>query len=964
MRFGLLGSLRVVDDQDAEVLISAPKHRILLAALLLDANRWLSREALTEALWDGEPPPNAAPALRTYLARLRQALGDAGGLIDAGPAGLRLALRSPAALDLTAAEDLHARGAAAARAGHWVEAADLLRRAEGLWRGRPLADVPSDVLQRRAVPRLEELRLAVTEQRLEAELNLGRAGELVGELRAFAAAHPLRERAHGQLMLALYRAQRRSEALAAYQDARKVLRDLLGADPTAELRELHQRMLAADPSLDPAAPAAARPAAAPTAPVIPPKPAEAAPVPRQLPLAPRGFAGRERELKLLDEIAADLDSGAVVISAVNGTAGVGKTTLALHWAHRNAALFPDGQLHANLRGFDPGGEPPLPPEAVLRDFLVALGVPASRIPAGLEPRSTLYRSLLSGRRTLVVLDNARDARQVRPLLPAGPGCLALVTSRSELRGLVVAEGARALSLPLMDAVEADELLTRKLGVENVHADPLATGELIDLCAGLPLALSVAAAYIDSRRHTTVRSFAADLRAAATSLDVLGVDDPLTDLRSVLACSVAALSETAAHVFRLLGLHPGTDIGEQAAAELTGLEAARAERALDELVDANLLTETAAGRYTWHDLLRAYMQESARELDAETADAALRRLFGWYVHAASAADRALDYTDRRHQPQYAQVPARLPRFAGQEAADAWFTAERANLALTVAAAVEHGAPAAAADLAVLPWNHYYRLRLLDDWLHVLTLALPAAREHGSRHSVQSVLHMLGLCRRNRNELPEAIAAYEESIAIGRTLPEVRLNVMLDNLGMAYLYSGRHEEALRCLDEALAIAEANRSEADYVTLLNNIGDAHRHLGNFEQALTFLRRGLAIAEGTGNPMAAYVLATLGETYYALGRYRDAAVHSRRGAEAFRGLNTPALAAQLLADEAAALHELGESAAARSSWAQSAALYDALGHPAADAIRARMAAASDMAGASDTPGAVPPPADGTVPG
>lgn len=953
MRFGLLGSLRVVDDQDIEVLVSAPKHRILLAALLLDANRWLSREALTEALWDGGPPPNAAPALRTYLARLRQALGDVGGLIEAGPAGLRLTLRPPAELDLTTAEGLHSRGAAAARAEHWIEAADLLRRAEGLWRGRPLADVPSDVLRRRAVPRLEELRLAVTEQRLEAELNLGRAGELVGELRAFAAAHPLRERAHAQLMLALYRAQRRSEALAAYQDARKVLRDQLGADPTAELRELHQRMLAGDPSLEPAAPASATPETRP-APVVPPTPAEAAPVPRQLPLAPRGFAGRERELKLLDEVAADLEGAAVVISAVNGTAGVGKTTLALHWAHRNTALFPDGQLHTNLRGFDPGGEAPLAPEAVLRDFLAALGVPASRIPAGLEPRATLYRSLLAGRRTLVVLDNARDARQVRPLLPAGPGCLALVTSRSELRGLVIAEGARALPLPLMDAVEADELLTRKLGVENVHADPLATGELIDLCAGLPLALSVAAAYIDSRRHTTVRSFAADLRAAATSLDVLAVDDPLTDLRSVLACSVGALSETAAHAFRLLGLHPGTDISGQAAAELAGLEPARAARALEELADANLLVETSAGRYTWHDLLRAYMRELARELAPEVADAARARLFGWYVHAAAAADRALDYTDRRHRPQYGQAPARLPWFAGQESADAWFTAERANLALTVAAAVEHGAYAAASDLAVLPWNHYYRLRLLDDWLHVLTLALPAAREHGSRHSVQSVLHMLGLCRRNRNELPEAIAAYEESIAIGRTLPEVRLNVMLDNLGMAYLYSGRHEEALRCLDEALAIAEADGAGSDYVTLLNNLGDAHRHLGNFEQALDVLRRGLAIAEETGNPMAAYVLATLGETYYALGRYREAAAHSRRGADTFRGLNTPALAAQLLADEAAALHELGESAAARRSWTESAALYDALGHPAADAIRARMAAAS---------GAVPPPADGTVP-
>ena len=956
MRFGLLGTLRVLDDQNTELLVSAPKHRILLAALLLDANRWLSREALTEALWDGEPPPNAGPALRTYLARLRQVLGPAGELIGAGPAGLRIHLRPPAELDLAAAERLHARGAAAARAQDWPQTAELLRRAENLWRGQPLADVPSDLLQRTVVPRLEELRLAVTEQRLDAELELGRAGELVGELRAFAAAHPLREHAHAQLMLALTRAHRRSEALAAYQDARKVLREQLGADPTAELRELHRRILAGDPALElPSAPSVSAIEVAAPAPVVPPTPAEPEPepVPRQLPVAPRGFAGRDRELKQLDEITAELDVGTVVISAVNGTAGVGKTALALHWAHRNAGLFPDGQLHVNLRGFDPG-EPPLAPEAALRGFLTALGVPAVRIPAGLEPRSTLYRSLLAGRRMLVVLDNARDARQVRPLLPAGPGCLTLVTSRGELRGLVIAEGARPLSLPLMDAAEAGELLARKLGAEHVHQDLRATGELIELCAGLPLALSVAAAYIDSRRHATVRSFAADLRAASTSLDVLGVDDPLTDLRTVLSCSVAALGESAAQAFRLLGLHPGTDIAAAALAELAGLAPAQAERALVELVDANLLTETSAGRYSCHDLLGAYARELAGELDPETADAARRRLLGWYVHAASAADHALDYTDRRHQVEYGPPPAHPPAFAGQEEADAWFTAERGNLAAAVSAAVEHGVYPAPWDLAVLPWNHYYRLRLLDDWLHVLNLALPAARAHGNARNVESVLHMLGLCHRNRNELPEAILAYEEAIAIARTLPGIRLNVMLDNLGMAYLYAGRREEALRCLDEALEVVEANGAEADYVTLLNNIGDAHRHLGHYEEALTYLGRGLAIAEESGDPIGAYVLATLGETYFALARYREAAVHSRRGAERFRALNTPALAAQLLADEAGALYELGETAAARRSWAEAAALYDALGHPAADTVRAKIAA---------SPGAVPPPVSETDP-
>ena len=936
MRFGVLGALRVLDDQGTESVVPAAKHRVLLAALLLDANHQVSREALIDVLWD-QAPLNAASALRTYLTRLRVVLGDASDRITSTPSRITITLHSPTEFDVTEAEQLHQSALAAAREGRRAEAAAMLRRAETLWRGQPLADIPSDALRRREVPRLEELRLAVIEQRIDVELSLGRAGDLVGELRALVAAYPLRERAYAQLMLALYRAQRRGEALDVYRSARDVLREQLGADPTAQLRELHQRILAdlpvPEPAHDPAETAASTPN-----PVTVTDPGTALPHPRQLPVAPRGFAGRGRELKQLDELSVDLGVGTVVISAVNGTAGVGKTALALHWAHRNTALFPDGQLYVNLRGFDPG-EPPVQPEAALRDFLAALGVPSDRIPAGLEPRSALYRSLLAGRRVLVVLDNARDARQVRPLLPADPGCLTLVTSRTELRGLIVAEGARALSLLLMDVDEAGELLARKLGAERIHEDVAATRNLIDLCARLPLALSIAAAYIDSRRHTTVRSFAEDLRAASTSLDMLGVDDPLTDLRTVLSCSVKALNADAAATFRLFGLVPGRDVSADAVAALTGLGPERTERALNELVDANLLTEPTPGRYTCHDLLRAYARELAGELDPAVADEASRRLLGWYVYAAYAADHALDYRDRRYRPSTSPEPDRMPTFAGHDEADAWFATEHGNIAAAVSMAAERALDPVAWDLALLPWNYYYRHRLLDEWLHVLRIGLEAARERGTPRNVQAVLHMMGLCYRNREELPEAIDAYEQAVAIARTLPELRLNIPLNNLAMAYLYSNRGPDALRCLDEALAIVEAAGDETSAVALLNNIGDAHRYLGQFTQALPYLERGLALAIEATDPMAAYLLATLGEVHIGLANFREAAEYCRRSVDLLRGTQHPGLMVKVLEIEGSALRADGDRGGARRSWTEALVLSEQLELPEAAMIRAHLA-------------------------
>src|SRR5215471_14883940 len=670
--FGLLGPL-LVRDGARPVVVSAPRQRVLLAVLLLSAGRVVSAEALAEVLWDGRPPAGARGALHSGVQRLRSALGPAGPeLIVTRPPGYVIELEG-GEFDVRRFGVLAARGRAAAGAGQWAQAAGLLREALGLWRGEALADIPSQVLREREGPALEDERLQVLAERIDADLRLGRAGEVVAELRQLVVAYPLREHFHAQLMLGLYRAGRQGDALAAFQDVRRVLSGELGVDPGPELQGLHQRILAADPGLllaadgqplDPAAAgygqratgainAQADPASSGSGQAGPAGggPGQADPaggpgqeagaepvVPRQLPLAARHFAGRVEALKLLAGLIAEAsgaDGGnrAVVISAIEGTAGIGKTTLAVHFAHQVAERFGDGQLYVNLRGFDPAG-PPVDPGEAIRMFLAALGTPPGKIPAGLDAQAGLYRSLLAGKRMLVLLDNARDVDQVRPLLPASPGCLVLVTSRSQLTSLVAAEGAYPLILDVLTDAEAQELLGRRLGPERIAAEAVAAQELVVLCARLPLALSITAARAASAPGLPLAALAADLRDAGGRLDALDAGHGAANVRAVFSWSYQQLDASAARVFRLLGLHLGPDIGIPAAASMTGLPRRQTRAALAGLARAHLLAEPAPGRYAFHDLLRAYAAERAHSDDSEDdRRAATHRMLDHYLHTA-------------------------------------------------------------------------------------------------------------------------------------------------------------------------------------------------------------------------------------------------------------------------------------------------------------------------------------------
>jgi DNA-binding SARP family transcriptional activator len=488
MEFCLLGPL-TVRCGDMAVAVPRGRQRAVLAALLLRANHVVPVDELAEALWGTELPPSARVSVQNYVARLRATLGPAGPRIATHPHGYLIEL-GDGELDVARFEALLGQARAAAREGRWVEAAGAAGAALGLWRGEPLADAGSDVLAVREGPRLAELRLQAAEMRIDAELQLGRPGEVIGELRQLAAQQPLRERLHALLMLALYTDSRQAEALAAYQDARNVLVEELGAEPGPDLQRLHQQILAGDPAL-------VRPGTGASAP--------AGPVPRELPSDVAAFTGRASELAELDRIllgghadqAGDAKPAAAVISAVSGTAGVGKTALAVHWAHHAAAKFPGGQLYVNLRGYDPGQ--PVSAAGALAGFLRALGVPGPDIPAEQTERAARYRSLLAGKQMLVVLDNASTVEQVRPLLPGTPGCAVLVTSRNSLAGLVARDGAVRLDLDLLPLADAVALLAELTGA-RVAAEPDAAVTLARQCARLPLALRVAAELAAARPH--------------------------------------------------------------------------------------------------------------------------------------------------------------------------------------------------------------------------------------------------------------------------------------------------------------------------------------------------------------------------------------------------------------------------------------------------------------------------------
>ncbi len=948
MDFGLLGPL-VVRDGTRTVTVSARQQRVLLATLLLNAGRVVSLDALAEVLWDGAPPAGARGALHSAVQRLRATLGPSGAdLIETQPPGYRITV-ADGELDIRAFSSLAARGQAAAEAGRWTEAAALLRQALALWRGEPLADVPSQLLRDREVPPIEDQRIQALVTRIDADLHLGRHGELVAELRQLTAAHPLQEQFHAQLMLSLYRSGRQADALTAFQEVRRVLADELGIDPGPELTLLHRRILAADSELlrpDGGEPpgSAPRTDSAPTA--TPGRRDSAAAqdqvVPRQLPAATRHFAGRAAALKTLAGLAGEAtgDSPAAVIAVIDGTAGVGKTTLALHFAHQVAHRFPDGQLYVNLRGFDPAGPPMLPSEAI-RLLLDALSVPSARIPTGLEAQAGLYRSVLAGRRILLLLDNARDVDQVRPLLPASPGCLVLVTSRRQLTSLVAAEGASPLTLDVLAEDDAHELLARRLGAERVAGDRPAVDELIQLCAGLPLALSIAAARSASQPGLSLAALSAELLGAGGRLDALDAGHVATNVRAVLSWSYQQLNASAGRLFRLLGLHAGPDISAAAAGRLADLPPDEARKTLGELTRAHLLFEPTPGRFGCHDLLRAYASELTQSLDSEAERrAATGRMLDHYLHTAASAALLLHPT-RRPVTLVSAAPGAMPEYiAGIPHALAWFQAERRVLMAVAERAAETGFDGHAWQI---PWAMSWFLETQGRW-HEWTIteqiALAAARRLGDRAAQAGALQRSGYANALLGNYDDAYAQLGQALRIHT---ENR-----DQAGQAYAHNGlagmlnfqgRYEEALGHAEQALDSYTLLGDQSGRALALNSCGWFHTVLGDQPRAISYASQALDLFRKLGNlDGAAGALDSLGYAEQQGGRFTEATRYYREAAELNREIGNRWGLAETLNHLGDAELANGHRAEARTAWEEALLILDDLGHPDAGPIQGKL--------------------------
>ncbi|MFJ6833591.1 tetratricopeptide repeat protein [Streptomyces sp. NPDC091209] len=834
------------------------KRRTVLAALLVDAGRWVAAETLIDRVWGEDPPAKVRATLYAHIARIRRVLVDtaphlSGGADDPptvpsllrGPGGYRLDI-PPDLVDAHRFRSLVTRARQADRSDA-VRVA-MLREAMGLWQGTPLAGLPGDWAAQTRESWLHQ-RIDAVLAWADAELRFGGHVVVVDTLSVLVAEHPLIEPLAVTLMRALHAAGRAPEALACYAALGKRLADELGASPGAEARREHRAILSGK-----AATAAVHRAPAGTG------TERARAVPAQLPMEAAEFTGREKELAWLEKVlgSAAGQPTAVVVSAVSGTAGVGKTALAVHWAHRVQDRFPDGQLYVNLRGYDPD-RPMTAPDALVR-FLTALGVSGQDIPLEADDRAARYRTEVAGRRILIVLDNAATVEQVRPLLPGTGSCAVLVTSRDSLAGLVAREGAHRLDLDLLPADAARTLLLRLVGT-RAEADPEAVDALAAQCARLPLALRVAAELAAARPSTPLTDLVTELADQQRRLDLLDADgDPRAAVAAVFSWSLRHLPAEAARTFRLLGLHPGPDLDVHAAAALTGSGPADTRRALDVLARAHLVEPVDAARYGMHDLLRAYATRLATAEDApETREAALDRLFDHYLATAAAAMNCLYPAEAHLRPAVPESATPVPGLSDPDAARAWLNTERTCLTAVSAHTATHGRP-----------------------LHTIRLSLILYRYLISGH------HTDGLTVHGH--------ARDAARGIGDPASEARA---LLGLGTAYWQLARHEPAIRHLQEALTLFRRAGDPTGQARALVNLGLVDERLGRFLSAVENLEQALVLYQSVDDRWGeAVALKDLASVEEQLGRHGQAAGHLQQALTLLRQTGNRYLEAHALND------------------------------------------------------------------
>ncbi|WP_410618327.1 AfsR/SARP family transcriptional regulator [Amycolatopsis sp. cmx-8-4] len=919
--FRLLGPAEVTAD-GRPVPLGGSRPLIVLAGLLLRANRVVPVDELGRWLWNDDRRRSKG-ALQTYVLRLRRALGDQVSIRT--ESGGYLIEVDDDLLDLSRFRALAARGQAALDGGESRQAAAHFADALAQWRGPALLNVESDALHRDEAGQLAEERLRVRELWADALLEAGEYGTVVLELTRLTRENPLRERLHEQLMVALYRSGRQAEALDVHRRISGVLADELGLDPGPSLQRTRQAILT---GTDAAEPARYRLGVEPL-------------VPHQLPADPRTFAGRESDLKALHALLPEaLDADASTpIASVEGMGGIGKTTLAVHFAHEIADRFPGGQIHLNLRGYGPGE--PVEPAAALEAMLTALGVPCEQIPADLDGRAASWRTHTAGRRLLIVLDNANRTEQVRPLLP-GPGCLVLITSRWQLRALVATHGARRVALAELGAEDAVELLASTIGLERVARDPAATERFVRYCGGLPLAIRILAVRAAQFPGLPLDEFVDSLESEH---DLLGsfdlADGDGTNIRSVFSYSYQALEPSAARLLRLLGLSTGVDFSVPAAAAVAGLDLTRTRPVLTTLAAAHLLAQPRPGRYQFHDLIRAYAGEAAEQVDtAEERDAALDRLLGWYLASAFNASRRM-----RPERYYRLLePAGLGGLTFAEYHDAldWFDEEAGNLIAAVHLARRRRRDDVCWKLAWLLQSYFGTRSRLDDWRSVFGVALEAARDGGHRPGEAGILSGLGVVNGVVRQYDESRHYLERVLVIQRELgaregearAQYNLALAAHNLDD---YAGAYEHGMR----ALEIVRELGMGAFEASVLRALGDICTSMGDHEQALELADAALAIPGPDGRPVdTRFTQHTRGLALLGLGRLAEGIACISESVEMFFTMGEHYEAADVLSQLGTIHLRHGDGALARECWVRSARLLTELGHPDADDVRAKLAA------------------------